>query len=85
MITLRLDQTLETEIQTTATMMGLSKSELFRVSVTEFIQKQKKPNPWELGRDVFGKYASGDGNLSANRKALMKEKIKAKLNKSNDK
>lgn len=79
MITLRLDQKLETDIQTTATMMGLSKSELIRISVAEFIQKQKKPNAWELGDELFGRYASGDGNLSVNRKALVKEKIKAKI------
>jgi hypothetical protein len=78
MITLRLDQKLETDIQTTATMMGLSKSELIRVSVAEFIKKQKKPNAWELGTELFGKYASGKGNLSVDRKALIKEKIKAK-------
>lgn len=80
MITLRLDQKLETDIQATATMMGLSKSELIRVSVTEYIQKQKKPNAWDLGTELFGKYASGDGNLSSNRKAIMKEKIRAKQN-----
>ena len=78
MITLRLDQKLETAIQSTATMMGVSKSELIRISVTQFIQKQKKPTPWELGRDLFGRYASGDGNLSQNRKAIFKNKIKAK-------
>ncbi len=80
MITLRLDKKLETDIQATATMMGLSKSELIRVSVTEYIQKQKPQNAWELGAELFGKYASGDGNLSVNRKALMKEKIRAKQN-----
>lgn len=78
MITLRLDQKLETDIQITATMMGLSKSELIRVSVAEFIKKQKKPNAWELGSELFGKYASGKGNLSINRKELIKEKIRAK-------
>ncbi|MEE9336762.1 MAG: ribbon-helix-helix domain-containing protein [Methylococcaceae bacterium] len=80
MITLRLDQKLETDIQAMATMMGLSKSELIRVSVAEFIQKQKKPNAWELGAELFGKYASGKGDLSVNRKALMKDKIRAKQN-----
>ncbi len=80
MITLRLDQKLETDIQITATMMGLSKSELIRASVAEFIKKQKKPNAWELGSELFGKYASGKGNLSINRKELMKEKIRAKRN-----
>lgn len=78
MITLRLDQKLETEIQTTATMMGLSKSELIRISVSEFIKKQKKPNAWELGSQLFGKYESGEGDLSLNRKERVKERIRAK-------
>ena len=80
MLTLRIDQKLETDLLATAKMMGVSKSEVIRLSLSEFIQKQKKPNSWELGSDLFGKYASGDGNLSVNRKAIMKEKIKAKRN-----
>lgn len=78
MITLRIDQKLETEIQITAEMMGLSKSELIRISVAEFIKKQKIPNAWELGSELFGKYASGEGDLSIHRKERIKEKIRAK-------
>ena len=79
MLTLRLDEKLENQVKTTASQLGISKSELIRISVSEYIQKQQKPNAWESGKDLFGKHASGKGDLSTNRKILMKEKIKAKL------
>ena len=78
MITLRLDPKLEKTINDVAHRLGVSKSELIRKSVTEFIDKLEKPSPWELGSDIFGKYASGQDNLSKDRKALVKEKISAK-------
>ncbi len=78
MITLRLDPELEKTINNTANRLGLSKSELIRKSVTEYIKQLEKPSPWELGHDMFGRYASGKGNLSKDRKALLKEKISAK-------
>lgn len=78
MITLRLDPKLESTINNIAHQLGVSKSELIRKSITEFIDKLDKPSPWELGGDVFGKYASEQTNLSSDRKALVKEKINAK-------
>ena len=78
MITLRLDPKLEKTINETAYKLGISKSELIRKSVTEYIDRLEKPSPWELGNDVFGKYASGKDNLSKDRKTLLKEKIKSK-------
>ncbi|MCA9924908.1 MAG: CopG family transcriptional regulator [Anaerolineales bacterium] len=78
MITLRLDPKLEQAINNIALQMGVSKSELIRRSVIEFIDKLETPSPWDLGSDVFGKYASGQDNLSRDRKALVKEKIRAK-------
>ncbi len=78
MITLRLDPKLERTINNIAQQMGVSKSELIRKSITEFIGKLEKPSPWALGNDIFGKYASGKDNLSSDRKALIKEKIRAK-------
>ena len=78
MITLRLDPKLEKTINDVAHRLGVSKSELIRKSVTEFIDKLEKPSPWDLGSDIFGKYASGQDNLSKDRKALVKEKISAK-------
>ena len=78
MITLRLDQELENNIKNVALNMGISKSELIRKSIAEFMKNVDKPTSWELGNELFGKYASDVTNLSQDRKSLIKAKIKAK-------
>ena len=78
MITLRLDPELEQSINDTAKNLGLTKSELIRKSINEYLGKLNSPSAWEAGKDLFGKYSSDLGNLSANRKELIKKKIKAK-------
>lgn len=78
MITLRLDPNLDQLVSNTAKNLGLSKSELVRKSLIEYIGKIDNQNAWEVGKDLFGRYESGKNNLSSNRKALVKEKIKAK-------
>ncbi len=78
MITLRLDPQLEQSINEFARQMGVSRSELIRRSIAEYIDKLEKPSAWELGKDVFGKYASENSNLAADRKKLVKEIIEAK-------
>ena len=78
MITLRLDPKLERAINHTAKNLGLSKSELIRKSISEYLSKLKQPSPWEAGKDLFGKYYSGLCDLSSRRKELIKDKIKAK-------
>ncbi|MDO9262875.1 MAG: ribbon-helix-helix protein, CopG family [Desulfosalsimonadaceae bacterium] len=78
MITLRLDHKLEQHIQNTAKMLGVTKSDLIRKSITEYLAKLNTPTPWELGESVFGRYASGQDNLSTDRKSLIKIKIQAK-------
>jgi RHH-type transcriptional regulator, rel operon repressor / antitoxin RelB len=78
MITLRLDQELEQIIHNTSKKLGITKSELIRKSILEYINTQEKANAWEAGRDLFGKYSSGVNNLSAERKELIKEKIRNK-------
>ncbi len=78
MITLRLDSELEQNINRVAHKMGVTKSELIRKSITAFIEKIEHPSPWELGSDLFGKYASGKNNLSQDIKSIVKEKVRAK-------
>ena len=80
MITLRLDPELEQQVSNTAKYLGLSKSELIRKSLVDYMEKLGKQNAWESGRDLFGKYASGRSDLSSNRKELLKDKIRAKSN-----
>lgn len=78
MITIRLDPKLEQAINNTAKNLGLTKSELIRKSIHEYLGKLSKPNAWEIGEDLFGKYSSGFNNLSTDRKELIKNKIEAK-------
>lgn len=80
MITLRLDPKLEQQVSHTAKHLGLSKSELIRKSLVDYIEKIEKQSPWESGQDLFGKYSSGRSDLSSNRKELLKDKIRAKRN-----
>lgn len=78
MLTVRLDSELEAEVKNIAKNMRISKSELVRKSVVEFIKHIDKPSPWQLGKDVFGKYASDNNNLAQDRKKLVRAKISAK-------
>jgi len=78
MITLRLEPELEQAINNTAKTLGLTKSELIRKSIHDYLGKLGKPNAWDVGEDLFGKYSSGLNNLSSDRKKLAREKIRAK-------
>ena len=78
MITLRLDPKIEQDVNNTAKNLGITKSELIRKSILEYLSKLDAANAWEVGQDLFGKYASGLNNLSTERKEIVKEKIRAK-------
>ena len=78
MITLRLDPQLEQLLKNTAENLGLSKSELIRRSILDYIGRLKPRNAWDAGQDLFGRHASGRDDLSARRKELIKDKIRAK-------
>jgi hypothetical protein len=78
MITLRLDQQTELLLKTTAEQLGLSRSELIRQSILEYLSRLSPPSAWETGQHLFGRCSSGCGDLSARRKELVKEKIWAK-------
>jgi len=78
MIYMRLEPKLEQALNNMAKSLGLSRSELIRRSISDYLDKLNKPTAWEAGRDLFGRHASGQGNLAAARKKLAKEKIRAK-------
>ncbi len=78
MITLRLDPHLEQAVTSIAKNLGLTKSDLIRKSILDYLEKIDKQNAWNAGSDLFGKYSSGHSNLSTDRKAILKDRIKAK-------
>jgi RHH-type rel operon transcriptional repressor/antitoxin RelB len=78
-ISLRLDSELERKLNDYAKITGRPKSELIRRLVSEFLEKESKSlTPWELGKNVFGREGSGRGNLSRDRKSILKEKLNAR-------
>ncbi|VAW35445.1 hypothetical protein MNBD_GAMMA01-510 [hydrothermal vent metagenome] len=78
MLTIRLDNKMEQEINAMAKQLQITKSDLIRECIAEYIVKFDKTNAWELGAKKFGKYASGKANLSQDRKQLLTEIIKNK-------
>lgn len=80
-ITIRIDPELQAELDRLAHTEGLSRSDVVRESLVCYIaSKKEQASPWELGKTVFGQHASGRSDLAANRKAILKEKLRAKKN-----
>jgi hypothetical protein len=78
-ISLRIDEKTERQLSRFASMEGRSKSALIRSFIDDFLRRRANhATSWELGRDLIGRYGSGKGNLSADRKAIFKEKMHAK-------
>jgi Arc/MetJ-type ribon-helix-helix transcriptional regulator len=78
-ISLRLDEQLQRELERAARAAGVSKSEVIRRSLQEFLSRRSNQRtPWELGQHLFGCYGSGRGDLSTNRKRLVREKVHAR-------
>ena len=86
MITLRLDPNLEKSLIQLAKQRGVSKSEIIRKSLALYMEQiaRSELSPWELGKDLFGKHGSGDGNLSSQRKRILKDRLKEKHGKNPD-
>ena len=78
-ITIRLDPELQKELDRAAELDGVSRSELVRECLQDYIARRKqRTTAWGLGNEVFGQYASGRSDLAANRKAILEEKLRAR-------
>ena len=64
---------LESELNFFAETKGKSRSEIIIESILEYIQNHStEKTPYELGKDLFGKYSSNHNDLSQNRKKYLK-------------
>ncbi|MBL7686299.1 MAG: CopG family transcriptional regulator [Deltaproteobacteria bacterium] len=78
MITVRLDPHLEKKLSTLSQARACSKSEIIKLSLVRYLETEiKEASPYQLGKNLFGKYGSHKKNLATNKK-LLKEKIRAK-------
>jgi predicted DNA-binding protein len=78
-ISLRLDDRLTRRLAALAKARGISKSELIRKCLDEYlVGQEQQPTAWELGRHLFGCYKNGQGDRSVRAKEVAREQIRAR-------
>lgn len=78
-ISIRLEKSIEEALRQRLLQLGMPLSEFIREAIREKLSREEEtPNPYELGKHLFGRYGSGRDDLSSNRKAILKEKLRAK-------
>jgi predicted DNA-binding protein len=84
MLSVRLGQTLENQLNFLAKENNTSKSQIIKDSLTYYFEmlqnESKQKSAYELGNDLFGKFSSGQNDLSTTYKQKLKDKINAKNN-----
>lgn len=56
-----------------------TKSDIIKKALNSYLESYfKTSSPYDLGKDLFGNYGSGQSNLSTDYKKMIKEKIHAK-------
>jgi RHH-type transcriptional regulator, rel operon repressor / antitoxin RelB len=74
MIALRLDAATEQAVVRAAKRLGITKSELIRESIAQYVSSINRKNAWELGRELFEKHASGNPNLAADAEKILRDR-----------
>lgn len=79
-ISIRLEKSIEEALREQIQSQNATLSAYVRDAILEKIEREKsaKPSPYELGKALFGRYRSNRGDLSTNRKEILKEKLRAK-------
>ncbi|QTA92384.1 ribbon-helix-helix protein, CopG family [Desulfonema magnum] len=76
MISINLPSDYETKVEQIAKDENITTSEIIKKALQLYFDGYyQKAVPYDLGRDLFGKYGSGDGRLSQNYKKILKEKL----------
>ncbi len=79
MISVRLPKELENQINALTKEKKITKSEIIKEALVLYLEKSEKiESSYDLGKDLFGKYGSRNGNLSSEYKSKVKEKIHEK-------
>jgi len=79
-ISVRLSDKSETELRLRSRRMGRPLSDFVREAIEEKLEREvRNESPYSLGKELFGRHGSGDSNRSSDRKRLIREKIRKKL------
>ena len=79
-ISIRLDKSAEDMLREQIQSQNSTLSAYVREAILEKIARDKacKPDAYQLGKQLFGRYSSSRDDLSCNRKSILKEKLRAK-------
>jgi len=79
MIAVRLPDKMEKKLNTYAEALNKTKTDVVREALTLYFQKNdESKTAYEVGESLFGKYSSGQDDLSRTYKQKLKDKIRAK-------
>jgi predicted DNA-binding protein len=78
-LTVRLPDDLERELERLAAEGGTTKTQIVRTALERYVTAQREQrSSFELGEELFGRYGSGDRTLSTSYKGRVREKLRAK-------
>jgi hypothetical protein len=78
-ISVRLDAATKVRLRRLLDREGGSLSDFVRDAICEKLDRRaKRPTPYELGKDLFGRDLSGPTDVALNHKKYFKEKMRAK-------
>ncbi|MBD3795932.1 MAG: CopG family transcriptional regulator [Epsilonproteobacteria bacterium] len=81
MLAVRLNEKLEQELAYFSKLYSQTKTDVVREALTLYFKvkrEEETKSPFELGKDLFGRYDSGEHNLSTTYKQKIKDKLRAK-------
>ena len=79
MLSVRLPEELEEKINLLSEQENTTKSDIVKEALENYIEKKEKQvKPYDLGKELFGKYGSGNGDLSTSYKQEVRKKINEK-------
>ncbi|WCL50642.1 transcriptional regulator [Leptospira sp. GIMC2001] len=81
MISLRFPKDLEEKLTELSLLERKTKTDILKESFLQYLKKKEvSKNAYALGLKYIGKYNSGKADKSINYKAIIKEKLKSKIN-----
>lgn len=82
MISIRLEAELEQQLEQLSQQQQVPKSHLVREALANYFakleQERLQQTPFQMGQDIFGKYASGESDRSSTYKQRIKGKLRGK-------
>ena len=83
MIAVRLPSEMEEELNRLSKKRNLTKTDIVKEALKHYFEREKekaRKTPYELGETLFGRYDSGQENLSETYKERLKGKLREKYN-----